>query len=136
MDEDRVEQDVEGRQFPPRIAETRQHRHEYVDHLSTLLTYGIHRVTSWSAVTIGRKVMKDVTLSDGTFLPAGAMVQSATYPLHHDDAIYPSANTFDPFRFSRMREAEGESVKHQIVTTSNDNIAFGHGKHAWYVLVP
>ena len=78
--------------------------------------------------------MKDVTLNDGTFLPKGTVVLAATYPIHLDEDNYASAAEFDPFRFSRMREAsEGESTKHQFVNTSIEYILFGHGKHAWYV---
>ena len=77
--------------------------------------------------------MKDVTLSNGTVIPKGALVVAASYPTHHDDAIYENANAFDPFRFSRMREVEGEGIKYQFVNTSLDYVSFGHGKHAWYV---
>ena len=77
--------------------------------------------------------MRDVTLSDGTVLPKGSLVVAASYPTHHDDSIYENANAFDPFRFSRMREVEGEGMKYQFVNTSLEYISFGHGKHAWYV---
>ncbi|KAI1791203.1 cytochrome P450 [Ganoderma leucocontextum] len=80
--------------------------------------------------SLTRKAMKDVTLNNGTVIPKGALVVAASYPTHHDDAIYEHANTFDPFRFSRMREGEGEGVKHQFVNTSLDFVSFGHGKHA------
>ena len=82
-------------------------------------------------VTLTRKAMKDITLLDGTFLPAGTIVAAASYATHFDDAQYEDAETFDPWRFSRTREGEG--VKHQFVTTSPDYIPFGHGRHAWYV---
>ncbi|KAH9921475.1 cytochrome P450 [Epithele typhae] len=48
-------------------------------------------------------------------------------------ALYPDPDTFDPFRYANMRGADGEGTKHQFVNTSLDYIAFGHGKHAWYV---
>lgn len=51
--------------------------------------------------------------------------------MHHDDALYEDATKFDAFRFSRMRERDGEAAKHQFVNTSIDYITFGHGKHAW-----
>ncbi|PIL33520.1 cytochrome P450 [Ganoderma sinense ZZ0214-1] len=80
--------------------------------------------------SVTRKAMKEVTLSNGTVIPKGALVVAASYPTHHDDAIYENANTFDPFRFSRMREVEGEGMKHQFVNTSPEYISFGHGRHA------
>ena len=76
--------------------------------------------------------MKDITLSNGIFLPAGTLVSAAAYPIHFDDAQYADADKFDAFRFSRMRNEAGEATKHQYVTTSVDYIAFGHGRHAWY----
>jgi hypothetical protein len=45
---------------------------------------------------------------------------------------YTDPEVFDGFRFERMREQEGESLKHQIVTLDLEYILFGHGRHAWY----
>ena len=80
---------------------------------------------------MARKAMKDVTLSDGTFIPKGTLVVAAAYPMHHDDSNYVDASVFDPFRFARMCEEEGQGTKHQFVHTSTKYIPFGHGKHAW-----
>jgi hypothetical protein len=35
-----------------------------------------------------------------------------------------------------MRAGNGEldSIKHQLVSLETDQIVFGHGRHAWYVL--
>ena len=75
-------------------------------------------------------------LNDGTLIPAGTLIAANSYQMHHDDAYYPNADEFDPFRFSRMREIEGEGTKHQFVNTSLEYIPFGHGKHAWCVSLP
>ena len=80
-----------------------------------------------------RKTQKDITLIDGTFIPRGTLVAADAYNLHHDDAVYANADEFDPWRFARMRTAEGEGMKHQYVNTSVEYVPFGHGKHAWYV---
>lgn len=80
--------------------------------------------------------MKDITLSDGTFLSKGTLVVAAAHSTHHDEANYPDAATYNPFRFAKMREDEGEGLKHQFVNTSLDYISFGHGRHAWYVPPP
>ncbi|TFK88882.1 cytochrome P450 [Polyporus arcularius HHB13444] len=80
--------------------------------------------------SVTRKAMRDLTLSDGTFIPKDTLIGAASYPIHHDDSIYENASTFDPFRFSRMREEDGEGTKHQFVNTSIEYIPFGHGKHA------
>ncbi|KAI0362950.1 cytochrome P450, partial [Pilatotrama ljubarskyi] len=88
------------------------------------------RFNGLGLVSLVRKAMKDITLRDGTFIPRGCGVSIASYGTHHDQSIYPDPQVFDPFRFSRMREQEGEGVKHQFVNTSTDYIAFGHGRHA------
>ena len=77
--------------------------------------------------------MKDVTLIDGTFIPKGTLLAAAAHPTHHDESIYANAEVFEPFRFAKMREGDGEGLKHQFVNTSVDYVSFGHGKHAWYV---
>ncbi|KAM5535892.1 hypothetical protein V8D89_010510 [Ganoderma adspersum] len=80
--------------------------------------------------TITRKAMKDVTLIDGTFIPKGTLLAAAAHPTHHDESIYANAEVFEPFRFAKMREGDGEGLKHQFVNTSVDYVSFGHGKHA------
>ena len=85
------------------------------------------------SATITRKAMKDVTLIDGTFIPKGTLLAAAAHPTHHDESIYANAEVFEPFRFAKMREGDGEGLKHQFVNTSVDYVSFGHGKHAWYV---
>ncbi|KAI1786992.1 cytochrome P450 [Ganoderma leucocontextum] len=84
-------------------------------------------------VSVLRKATKDIVLSDGTRVPKGTLVQAAAYPLHRDDSYLENANVFDPFRYARMRSVEGESLKHQPSTTSQEYIPFGHGQHAWCV---
>ena len=79
--------------------------------------------------------MKDVTFSDGTYIPEGTIVAAVATSTHRDIENYENADVFDPFRFSRMREREGEITKHHYVSTSPTNIGFGHGKHAWCVLL-
>ncbi|KAH9914911.1 cytochrome P450 [Epithele typhae] len=89
------------------------------------------RVNGIGLLSITRKVLKDVTLPDGTFLPAGTLVHAALYPTHRESSVYgATADEFDPWRFARMREAAGEGTKHQYVNTSTDYLPFGHGRHA------
>ncbi|KAI1787506.1 cytochrome P450 [Ganoderma leucocontextum] len=83
-----------------------------------------------SLIALPRKVTRDITLNDGTFVPKGTVLAAAARPAHHDEANYVNADVFDPFRFAKMREREGESAKHQFVKTSVDLVSFGHGRHA------
>ena len=75
--------------------------------------------------------MKDVTLRDGTLIPRGTLLGAPAAAIHHDERKYAAPDVFDPFRFARMREIEGEGTKHQYVNTSNNYVPFGVGRHAW-----
>ena len=86
------------------------------------------------AATMARVALKDITLRDGTVIPQGMLVMAAVDATHHDEAVFENADTFDPFRFARMREKDGEAHKHQLVHTTVDFVAFGHGRQAWWVL--
>jgi len=81
-----------------------------------------------------RKVLKGFTFSDGTFIPKGSRVAAIAGPVNMGEEIYEDPLTFRPFRFTEAREGANdarEAVKNQMVTTSLQNLIFGHGKHAW-----
>ncbi|TBU62546.1 cytochrome P450 [Dichomitus squalens] len=88
------------------------------------------RLHGISLISLMRKAVKDLTFNDGTFIPKGTVLVAAAHATHHDEVNYADADDFDAFRFARMREGEGEGVKHQFANTSVDYISFGHGKHA------
>ncbi|KAM5530553.1 hypothetical protein V8D89_015788 [Ganoderma adspersum] len=83
-----------------------------------------------SLIGLPRKVIKDITLHDGTFIPKGTVVAAAAHATHHDESNYSNADVLVPFRFARVREREGEGSKHQFVKTSVDFVPFGHGRQA------
>jgi len=81
-----------------------------------------------------RKAMKDFTFSDGTFIPKGTILAATVGPVDVDEEIYEDPLTFKPFRFAEARKGADDArdaVKNQMVTTSVQHLAFGHGKHAW-----
>ncbi|CCL98904.1 uncharacterized protein FIBRA_00911 [Fibroporia radiculosa] len=88
------------------------------------------RLNGISGISVIRLALKDVTLSDGTLIPAGTLCGAAAEGTHHDEENYSQPHLFDPFRFSDKRFDEGEWMKHQYVNTSSEYISFGHGKHA------
>jgi len=88
------------------------------------------RFNGVNALSVMRMMMKDVTLSDGTYIPKGTFVAATAASEHRDESHYTNPHVFDPWRFSNMREDEGKGLRHQFVSTSVDYIAFGHGKHA------
>jgi cytochrome P450 len=76
--------------------------------------------------------MKGITLSNGQYLPPGAVVQVPSAAIYTDSDNYPDADTFDGFRHSKLREG-GTAVDHgrnQFVTTNETNLGFGYGRHA------
>ncbi|ESK94791.1 cytochrome p450 [Moniliophthora roreri MCA 2997] len=88
------------------------------------------RLSGTSAITLNRKALSDFALSDGTVIPAGTIVATAALPVHHDERNYSDPERFDPLRFYGIREKEGKSVKHQMMTPEQGYLAFGMGKHA------
>lgn len=88
-------------------------------------------------MSITRRAQRDVTLSDGTFLPKGTLVSSALNATHLDGANYAGAATFDGFRFARRRVADVErgasGSRHLYVSTSPRDVGFGLGRQAWCV---
>ncbi|KAM5541007.1 hypothetical protein V8D89_005318 [Ganoderma adspersum] len=78
-----------------------------------------------------RKAVKDITLCDGTRIPRGTVVTAAADAMHHDEAVLKNADTFDPFRYARMRSATDDGgLKYQFTSTSPEYIAWGYGLQA------
>ena len=103
-----------------------------------VLTFA-HNTSILTSLLLGgvwRKALKDFVFSDGTFIPKGTLIGVATRSVHHDEKFYRNANVFQPFRFAGMHEDDGEDTKGQLVSTTMEYLAFGHGKHAWYDAPP
>ena len=77
---------------------------------------------------MGRYVMEEVTLSDGTVLPKGSRIMVVGKNM--DPTVFPEPERFDAARFLRLREQPGQEHSWQFVTTSPDHMLFGHGQHA------
>ncbi|KAJ3839330.1 cytochrome P450 [Lentinula raphanica] len=87
------------------------------------------RLSGTGGVNLIRKVLRDFTFSNGTVVPAGAIVSVALLGMHHDDTLYEDPEEMKAFRFSDMRSKEGEELKHQMVGTDPAYILFGGGRH-------
>ncbi|KAI6117488.1 cytochrome P450 [Pisolithus croceorrhizus] len=81
-------------------------------------------------VSVQRKAMEDLTLSDGTFIPKGTHIAVPTCVIHRDSAVYENPDAFDPLRFYKLRNDGTESARHRMVAVNQDYLAFGYGKHA------
>ncbi|KAI0783163.1 cytochrome P450 [Abortiporus biennis] len=88
------------------------------------------RLNGISGTSVMRKSLQDITLSDGTYIPKGTIMATPVFSTQTDEDTYTNPREFEPFRFSDMREMEGESMKHQFSRTSTEYIAFGYGRHA------
>ncbi|PNS17537.1 Ent-kaurene oxidase [Sphaceloma murrayae] len=87
------------------------------------------RTNAMSWHSMNRYVDKDITLSDGTFLPKGSrfMVSADTYI---NPTLYPEPEKFRIDRFLSLRNQPGQENNWQFVTTSANHMTFGHGQHA------
>ncbi|KAF4986406.1 hypothetical protein FDECE_15979 [Fusarium decemcellulare] len=77
-----------------------------------------------------RLAVKDLTFSDGTFVPKGTSVGVISHGRHMDDDIVPDATTFDAFRYEKARAQPGMENQFTFGQASQDNLLFGLGKHA------
>ncbi len=89
------------------------------------------RVAQLRVVGMQRLALKDYVFKDGTFIPKGTFVSVAQRATHTERDYYENPYTFDPWRFSRIREEEGNARKQMATTASVDYVPFGLGKHAW-----
>lgn len=84
---------------------------------------------TYTQVSMRRLATKDIPLPDGgkifkgdrTFVDASNMLSAE---------LYTDPEKFDIYRFLNMREEPGLANKAQLVSTSPDHLAFGHGSHA------
>ncbi len=62
------------------------------------------RLHPGGSASFQRKVNKPFTLSNGQVIPAGVVIEVPSGAICHDPDVFPDPNTFDPWRFSRLRE--------------------------------
>ncbi|KAG0706618.1 cytochrome P450 [Suillus ampliporus] len=80
------------------------------------------RINGVSSLGFFRQVMRDFSLSDGTFLPKDCFVAVSLSPFHRDSATYEAPDEFRPFRFLENPECS-------MTTITPEWLFFGHGKH-------
>ena len=88
----------------------------------------------FSLVATTRLALRPFTFSNGVTVPAGTLVAMPSSATHRDERNYPNPDVFDGFRFAKLREGEGDETasRYQTVCTSNEHLAFGLGRYAWY----
>ncbi|KXS93992.1 hypothetical protein AC578_3098 [Pseudocercospora eumusae] len=75
---------------------------------------------------------RDIILpSCGTLLPKGTYISTSIASVARDPALYPDAETFDAFRFAKLREHAGTGSENRFLSHSTgiDQLTFGYGRH-------
>ncbi|KAJ4390066.1 hypothetical protein N0V93_007539 [Gnomoniopsis smithogilvyi] len=91
---------------------------------------------SWGSFQ--RKVHETVVLSNGQVLPAGCVMEVASYNFMQDPEVVPNGHEFDPLRWYRLREEQelqgmqkaSVDAANQMVSVSATSLTFGYGRHA------
>lgn len=87
-------------------------------------------------VSFNRKVVENITLSDGTVLPAGTFISMPTAMIARDPVLYEAPDLFRPWRFAQMRDsAPSESSKYQFARYAMIPARFAL-QGGWHYLVP
>lgn len=101
------------------------------------------RLNSVVTMGLGRAVVapEGITTPDGVHIAKGNYVVVPGYATLHNADLYPDPDEFKPFRFSEKcgqqqtlspadEDDSLERARQQWATTSNEYLAFGHGRHA------
>lgn len=78
---------------------------------------------------MARHIRESFVLSDGTVLKKGGKV-AVTATNMRDAANHENPDTWDPYRFVRMRDDPAKHNAAHLVSTTPEHTAFGHGQHA------
>ncbi|KAK8017702.1 gibberellin cluster-C13-oxidase [Apiospora rasikravindrae] len=89
-----------------------------------------------------RTTLQDFTFSTGLTLPKSTVIAFPMWAIYQSTATEafgpevsaaagnPGPDVFDGFRFAKLRAVPGYEAKHQLATTSEDSLNFGHGPHS------
>ncbi|KAH9975527.1 cytochrome P450 [Lactifluus volemus] len=90
------------------------------------------RLDGVSIVLATRLVLRPFTFSNGVTIPPGVLVAVPAGVAHRDEEVYNNADKFEGFRFSKLREHDGDGVttRHQVVSVSPEHVSWGLGRHA------
>ena len=84
-------------------------------------------ILSLRLVLMNRVVMEDHTFTNGVSVPKGTNLSVEVMAMQTGPE-YENPLEFDPWRFQKIQEQTGK--RSDITTTTNEFLAFGHGRHA------
>ncbi|KAE8150841.1 cytochrome P450 [Aspergillus avenaceus] len=87
------------------------------------------RLKPSSMISMRRLTTNDIELSDRTKVPRGTSLMVSCEKMW-DQEMYPEPDTFDGYRFLRLREKKGHENSAQLVAVTPEHMGFGFGKHA------
>jgi cytochrome P450 len=94
------------------------------------------RLNSFVTIGVMRLVVapEGVKTPSGIHLPHGTLIAAHSHPLLREAELYEDPLEFKPFRFAERRHEEGveyvKRARNAFATTSNEYLAFGHGRDA------
>ncbi|KAJ2998236.1 hypothetical protein NUW58_g385 [Xylaria curta] len=90
----------------------------------------VQRVNAPGLVSVNRKVLDPVTLSDGTTLPANISLAVAADAVARDPRIWGNPSEFDGFRFAKLRMTPADDNRYQFTSINEESLGFGYGRSA------
>ncbi|KAF4313969.1 Cytochrome P450 [Botryosphaeria dothidea] len=88
------------------------------------------RLHTVGALSMNRRVEQQMTLSNGTHLPKGAVLGIPTLAMRSTSRWGPDAEQFVGDRFFKLRQQPGSGSRWQFISASADHMGFGYGKQA------
>ena len=64
-------------------------------------------------MSLTRLALQDITLSDGFFILKGTYTAFSSLGISRNPSLYSNPETFDGFRFSKLREQPGNENRYQ-----------------------
>ena len=82
--------------------------------------------------SFSRKTVQGITLSNGQYIPRDTFVETPSDAIAHDRSTYLDGDGFDGFRYYKLRQGAtpAQQARNQFVTSNDQNLVFGFGKHA------
>ncbi|KAJ5109744.1 hypothetical protein N7532_002389 [Penicillium argentinense] len=85
-----------------------------------------------SYLLMQRQALEEVTLPDGIVIPKDTLLMISATHMMMDSSVWSDGDKFDGYRFFNLRQKSDKAAQasHYYVTTSPEQIAFGHGNQA------